>query len=243
MGTELNGTRPPLSDVTVCDVYGAGGHAQVVVDVLRARGIRVRRQYNDMPSNQHPASVDVHPGVRLADAGLSAFLDVPVVMAVGRNGERAELVAMMTARYLRAVHPSALIASSARIGEGTVVLHGAIVQPNARIGRHVLVNTAASVDHDCVVGDFAHISPHATLCGHVQVGEGTHVGAGAVAIPKVRIGRWCRVGAGAVVLTDVPDHTTVVGNPARVVPDRTGEPPPDRTADCHRGPARLGAVS
>jgi len=206
----------PLGHLPMCDVYGAGGHAQVVIDVLRARGRDVRRQYNDNPANQHPASRDVHPGIRLV--GPERFLgtpDVPVVMAVGRNGERAELVAMLVVRFEQAVHPSAVIAPSARVGEGSVVLHGAIIQPNA------------SIDHDCVIGDFAHISPHATLCGHVEVGEGTHVGAGAVVIPKVTIGRWCRVGAGAVVVGDVPDHTTVVGNPARVVPHRSGEPVPD----------------
>lgn len=214
-------------DETVhCDVYGAGGHAQVVIDVLHAMGVRVRRQYNDRPANQHPATRNVHPGIRVTGIDDFPADDVPVVLAVGINGERAELAELLEARYLRAVHPSAIVAPTATIGEGSVVLHGAVVQPNARIGRHVLVNTAASVDHDCVVGDFAHVSPHATLCGHVEVGEGTHIGAGAVLIPKVKVGRWCRVGAGAVVLSDVPDHCTVVGNPAQPVPDRSGEPVP-----------------
>lgn len=214
-----------MADVPlVFDLYGAGGHAQVVRDVLRDRGIRVRRMYNDNPANQHPASVNVLPGIRLVGAANFPPLDVPLVMAVGRNGERAELVHMLEARFGQAIHSSAIIAPTARIGEGTVILHGAIVQANARVGRHVLINTAASVDHDCVVGDFAHVSPHATLCGHVQIGEGTHVGAGAVIIPKVSVGRWSRVGAGAVVVKDVPDHVTAVGNPARIVPHRVGEP-------------------
>ncbi len=212
---------------TVYDVYGAGGHAQVVIDVLRAQGIRVRHQYNDRPENQHPASVSVLPGVRRVGRGDFPPIDVPVVLAVGINGERAELAGMLDARFGQAIHPTAIVASTATIGEGTVLLHGSIVQPNAQIGRFVLINTAASVDHDCVVEDYAHISPHATLSGHVRVGEGTHVGAGAVVIPKITIGRWCRVGAGAVVVRDLPDHCTAVGNPARILSNRTGEPVPD----------------
>ena len=232
-----------LDEPLVCDVYGAGGHAQVVIDVLRARGCTVRRQYNDRPENQHPASRNVVPGIRTTGVEGFPATDVPVVLAVGINGERAEIAEMLPVPFLQAVHPSAIIAATATIGEGTVVLHGAIVQPNARIGRHVLVNTAASVNHDCVVGDYAHVSPHATLCGHVQIGEGTHVGAGAVLIPKVRVGRWCRIGAGAVVVSDVPDHCTAVGNPARVLPDRHGEPVPDRSTARPDSAVRSGLVA
>lgn len=215
--------------VKTYDLYGAGGHAHVVRDVLRSRRIRVGRTFNDYPGNQHPLHTDVVPGIRLSGIDRFPRPDLPVVMAVGRNGERAELVDMLEqvgAEFAAALHASAIVAPTARFDEGTVILHGAIVQANARIGRHVLVNTAASIDHDCVVGDFAHVSPHATLCGHVEVGEGTHIGAGAVVIPKVKIGRWCRVGAGAVVISDLPDRTTAVGNPARVLLDREGEPVP-----------------
>jgi sugar O-acyltransferase (sialic acid O-acetyltransferase NeuD family) len=220
----------------VYDVYGAGGHAQVVIDVLRAQGIRVRRQYNDRPENQHPASRNVMPGIRTVGPVGFPAIDVPVVLAVGINGERAELAGMLDARFGQAIHPSAIVASSASIGEGTVLLHGSIVQANARIGRHVLVNTAASIDHDCVVEDYAHVSPHATLSGHVHIGSGTHVGAGAVLIPKIKVGRWCRVGAGAVVVRDLPDHCTAVGNPARILPNRDGEPRPDWTLIRSRHP-------
>jgi sugar O-acyltransferase (sialic acid O-acetyltransferase NeuD family) len=211
----------------VFDVYGAGGHAQVVIDVLRARGIDVRHQYNDSPANQHPASRSVLPGIRIVGPDRFPRLDVPLVLAVGINGERAELAQVLDADFGTAVHPTAIVAPTVRIGEGTVVLHGAMLQPHATLGRHVLINTGASVDHDCVIGDYAHISPQVALSGHVTVGEGTHVGVGAVVIPKVSIGRWCKVGAGTVVIQDVPDHCTVVGNPARVVPNRHGEVPPD----------------
>jgi len=225
------------------DVYGAGGHAQVVIDVLRTRGFVVRRMYNDRPQNQHPATFNVEPGIRLRGPERFPVLDVPVVLAVGINGERAELAQVLDATFPTVIHPSAIIASTARIGEGTVVLHGSIVQANARVGRQVLINTSASVDHDCVVGDYAHVSPKAALCGHVTVGEGTHIGAGAVVIPKVRIGRWCRVGAGAVVVRDVPDHCTVVGNPARVLPDRSGEPVPDADVIAALRSPRMQAVA
>ena len=204
-------------------VYGAGGHAHVVIDVLRDQGYVVEQMFNDQPDNQHPDSQNVHLGIRRVGADSFPDLSDPLVLCVGNNAERAELDRLLTATYVTACHSTAIIAPSARVGEGSVVLHGAIVQNNSVIGRHALINTAASIDHDNVIGDFAHISPHATLCGHVEVGEGTHIGAGATVIPSVKIGKWCTIGAGAVVLHDLMDHATAVGNPAHVLEHRSGQ--------------------
>lgn len=214
------------SEAELFYVYGAGGHAHVVIDVLRSQGIGIKGIFDDRPANRHPLHQDVQPGIRLTGQANFPALQAPLILCVGGNAERAELVEMLTARYGIACHPSALVAASSTIGEGTVILHGAIIQPHTIIGRHVLVNTAASIDHDNRIGDFAHISPHVTLCGHVEVGEGTHIGAGAIVIPKVKIGKWTTVGAGAVVLHDIGDHVTAVGNPARVLPGRRGQTMP-----------------
>lgn len=210
-------------------VYGAGGHAHVVIDVLRSQGIGVQAIFDDYPAKRHPGHLGVRPGIRLAGPARFPSIDFPFILCVGRNAERAELVELLNARYGIARHPTATVAASARIGEGTVILHGAIIQANTVIGRHVLVNTAASIDHDNRIGDFAHISPHVTLCGHVEVGEGTHIGAGAVVIPQVKIGKWSTVGAGAVVLHDIGDYVTAVGNPARILPGSRGQAVPQLT--------------
>ena len=204
-------------------VYGAGGHSLVVIDLLRDLGVPVLGVYAD-EGRRHPKHGVVHPGIRLG--GIEPFRDLcaPIVMCIGQNGERAEIVAALAGHsFFTAIHSSAIIAPSALIGEGTVVLHGSIIQANAVIGRQVLINTAASVDHDNIIGDFAHISPHATLCGHVEIGEGTHVGAGAVIIPSIKVGKWETIGAGSVIIRDVPDGVTVVGSPAKVVVNSTGQ--------------------
>jgi sugar O-acyltransferase (sialic acid O-acetyltransferase NeuD family) len=204
-------------------IYGAGGHSHVVIDVLKSQGIGVEAVYDDYPPGRHPAHEIVHPGIRLTGKADFPQLHAPVILCVGRNYERAELDQLLDVTFGQAIHATAIIADNVTIGDGTVVHHRSVIQTNSRIGRHCLINTAASIDHDNLIGDFAHISPHVTLCGHVEVGEGTHIGAGAIVIPKVKVGRWCTVGAGAVVLADVPDHTTVVGNPARVVAHRSGQ--------------------
>lgn len=197
-------------------LYGAGGHSQVIRDVLEENGVVVTEMYDDKPATIHHEAKNVVFGAR---DHLDTFPHEgdPVIICVGNNADRAELSTLLKCKFEKAIHKTAIIAKNVKIGEGTVVFAGAIIQPNTTIGKHVIINTGASIDHDNIIGDYAHISPKAALCGHVEVGEGSHVGTGAVVIPTIKIGKWCTIGAGSVVLKDVPDYSTIVGNPARVI--------------------------
>lgn len=113
-----------------------------------------------------------------------------------------------------AIHPKAVIASSATIGAGTLINAGAVIQPLATIGRGVMIHANVIVEHDCKISDWANLAPGCQLAGWVQVGEGATVFTGASVIPSVKIGKNSIVGAGAAVTKDVPDDTVAVGVPA-----------------------------
>lgn len=197
-------------------IYGAGGHSQVIKEVLQQNGYTITDVFDDKPSGIHHATKEVTLGLRENSNAFPHDGD-PVIIAIGINAERAEIAGYLNSTFEKTIHKSAIISPTSSIGEGTVVFAGAIIQPNTKVGKHVIVNTGASIDHDNIIGDFAHISPKAALCGHVEVGEGSHVGVGALVIPKVKIGKWCSIGAGTVVLKDVPDYATVVGNPGKII--------------------------
>ncbi len=112
-------------------------------------------------------------------------------------------------------HPSAVVARSVKIGEGSFVNAGVVIGAASLLGQGVLVNRAASLGHHTFLGDFVSIGPGATLAGNIHVGPGAVVGAGAVVQPDVRIGAAAVVAAGAVVRRHVPEGATVAGNPAR----------------------------
>lgn len=129
----------------------------------------------------------------------------------------AEFLTTEGIRFLTIVHPHATVSPTARLGEGDVVMAGAVVNSEAILGNNVVVNNGAVVDHTCNVGDNVYISPNATLCGNVRVGSTAFIGAGATIIPDVNIGEEAVIGAGAVVLRDVKPGETVVGVPARTL--------------------------
>lgn len=190
-------------------LYGASGHAKVIIDLLTSQGVEPKGLIDDNASLTellgYPISHDV--------TGLN-----PLIVSIGDNKVRKMVVEKLSGHeFGNAWHSSSVISPNSKIGEGTVVMQGAIIQSDATVGKHCIINTGASVDHDCRVDDFVHLSPQSILCGNVSIGEGTWVGAGAVVIPGVKIGKWSIIAAGSVVTKDIPDYSLAAGNRCKVI--------------------------
>lgn len=102
------------------------------------------------------------------------------------------------------LHPSAIVAPSARVHAGAFVGPLAVVSSHAEVGAHALVHLHASVGHDCRVGEFSAVLPGARLSGNVYVGAGVVVGSNTFVGAGVRIGDGCRIDAQSYVTQDVP---------------------------------------
>lgn len=189
-------------------LYGASGHAKVIIEILEAGGITVDGLLDDNVQLQQLWEYKVfRPDL------FDQYEGNEFVISIGSNKIRQQIAGRLPVHYGKAVHPKAIISRRAAVGDGTVIMGGVTVNADTVIGKHCILNTNASVDHDCRLGDFVHISPNVAVCGGVTIGEGSHIGAGAVIIPGVKIGHWAVIGAGCVVIRNVEDGQVVVGNP------------------------------
>ena len=118
---------------------------------------------------------------------------------------------------ISAIHPKAMIATTATIKTGAIINASAVIQPFASIGLGAMIHANVVVEHDCRIGDFANLAPGVSLAGWVQVGKGATIFTGACVIPGCSIGDLAIVGAGATVIKDVPAGVRVIGTPARTV--------------------------
>lgn len=204
-------------------VLGAGGHGQVIVDILQqmilgGTDLEVLGFVDDS-EDQHGESVLGYPIL----GGREALPHIPhesILIAVGDNATRRDLflaLAQSGERFARAIHPRAVLAHDVVLGTGSVVMAGAIVNTGTNIAANVILNTGSIVDHHCIIAAHTHIAPGSQLGGRVNVGEGGFVGIGATVMPGCRIGAWSVVGAGALARHDVPAGATVVGIPAHVL--------------------------
>ena len=194
-------------------VFGAGGHAKVVVDTARSAGFTIVGIIG-MPGQSESVL-----GVPVVHSSEGIEADAFIV-AIGDNDVRARVFAEQSTTGMPAavvVAPSATVSESVTLGAGTFVAPGAIINVDARIGVDAIINTGSTIDHDCVVGDHALIGPTASLCGAASVGTGATIGAGVSIVPLKSVGEWCVIGAGAAVVSDIPARTVAVGIPARAI--------------------------
>ena len=192
------------------NLYGASGHAKVVIDILKRSNKSIGLIFDDNQSIKNILDIKV------INTDFDKE-DEEFIITVGNNKTRKQIAERINKHYGKAIHPNAIIDPTVKIDGGTVIMAGSVINSSTKIGKHCIINTSSSIDHDCNLEDFIHISPNATICGGITIGEGSHIGAGAIVIPNIKIGKWCAIGAGAVIIKDVPDGVTVVGNPGRVV--------------------------
>jgi sugar O-acyltransferase (sialic acid O-acetyltransferase NeuD family) len=190
-------------------LYGAGGHAKVVIDILKSNHIDVPEIFDDNPD------ISTFMGIPVSHTEIRS----PLIISIGNNVVRKKIVEKLDNIVFNpaVLAPSVTVSDWVSIEEGTVVMQGAIIQSSAQIGKHVIINTKASVDHDCRIRDYAHIAPGAILCGNVEIGEGAFIGAGTTIMQGIKIGKWSVIGAGSVVVRDIPDNVTAFGSPCRII--------------------------
>jgi len=119
--------------------------------------------------------------------------------------------------WISAIHPTAVIMKSAKVGPGNILQAGTFLDTGSRTGNHVLIEAGATVGYNCVIEDYSILAAGTHLAGNNVVGYGAFVGIGASLCPGVCIGEGSVIGAGAAVTQDIPDGVVAVGVPARVI--------------------------
>lgn len=206
-------------------LVGGGGHAKVILEILRAAS----------PPWDIVGIVDASPdhrgvlGVRvLGDDSVLPSLRADGVdaafVAIGENGLRQNLavsVRDLGFELVNAISPAATLSPSAKLGRGVAIMAGAVINAEAEIGDLSIINTGALVDHDVQVGEAAHIAPGCAIAGNVAIGERALIGVGARLLPGITIGEDATIGGGACVTQDIAARATAVGIPARVISTMT----------------------
>ncbi len=166
-----------------------------------------------------PVGTDVERGVRvMGTTDDRSLMGGPVIIAVGDPAARSSLAEKVHAaggRLVTLVHPTAFVAPSARLGEGSLLCPFTMVGVRAVVGRNAALNVYASVGHEASVGDHTVLSPYSAMLGRTRIGAGCYVGTHGTVAPGVSVGPQSKVSVGSVVMRDAEPGSMLVGNPAK----------------------------
>jgi len=204
-------------------VVGSGGHAKVVIDILHE--MKFVKIHGVTSNSLLPESQFFGYPVLGEDAVLKQFSNSNYLIAMGlggyrNNNSREQLfkyVKELGFNFINAIHPTAIISKTVKLGESVVIFPGAILNTDVQIGDNSIVATGTTIDHESIIGNNVLISAGVTVGAYSIIMDNALLALGSKVISGVKIGKNALVAAGAVVVKDVIDNEIVFGVPARKI--------------------------
>jgi len=204
-------------------VIGGGGHAKVVISILKKInkyeiiGYTDKKNRGEILQIRYLGTDTIMKNLIRENPDLAAIIGLGNIKLNKTRELLFEKLENFGFELPSIISPFAIINEDVLVGKGTLICDGVIVNSGTRIGKGVILNTSCSVDHDCKIGDFVHIAPGVTLSGGVSIGNNSLIGTGASVIQYKNICEDILIGAGTVVLDNIMEPGIYVGNPARKV--------------------------
>ena len=191
-------------------IYGASGHGKVIADIIQASGFTVGGWIDDDATKSFLSWEDfcaLHAQASIALGIGSNELRYAIAKKIKQAGHSLPVL----------IHPTAVVSPSASLQEGSVVMPLCVINAETKIAAGTIINSGSIIEHDCSIGEYVHISPNSSIAGNVKIGNFTHIGIGTSVIQGITIGEQSIIGAGATVISNLPDHITAVGTPAKII--------------------------
>jgi sugar O-acyltransferase (sialic acid O-acetyltransferase NeuD family) len=108
------------------------------------------------------------------------------------------------------ISPLSYVSKHASIGEGTIVMHGAIINAGAKIGKNCIINNKTLIEHDVVVEDNCHLSTRSTVNGGVTIKKNSFIGSCSVIKQNIKIEKNCFVNANLFIEKNLKSNSKIL---------------------------------
>ena len=196
-------------------LIGAGGHARSCIDVLEEEnqfeivGMIDKGESKSSESLGYPVIGTDKDLKDLRKHYKNALITVGQIKYPNIRIKLYQLLKELDFTLPVILSSRAYVSQHARIGEGSIIMHGVIINANALIGNNCIINNHALIEHDVVIGDHCHISTGAKINGGVSIENETFIGSGVVTKQAIAIGKNCVIGAGVVLKNDIESNKVV----------------------------------
>jgi sugar O-acyltransferase (sialic acid O-acetyltransferase NeuD family) len=191
-------------------LMGGGGHCKSCIDVIESEkkykivGILEKRKKNFILNYKIFSESYLH---KREIRNIYAFVTVGQIKNYKIRVELFNKINKLGIKIPVIVSPLAYVSKHAVIGQGTIIMHGAIVNAGAVIGNNCIINTNSLIEHDVMIGNHTHISTEATINGGVVIKDKVFVGSRVIIKNNITIGESSIIGAGLYIKKNINKNT------------------------------------
>lgn len=192
-------------------LIGAGGHARSCIDVIESEGlfqicgmVGLKEQVATGFYGYQVIGLDTDLK-ELAKKYRHALIVVGQIQSSNLRERLYQSAIDVGFKLPHIISSKAHVSRFAKIGSGTIVMHGAIVNAGATIGENCIINSNALIEHDVKIGDHCHISTGVILNGGVVIGSSSFIGSGSIVKQEICIESKSIVSMGSIIRGDIKD--------------------------------------
>ena len=173
-------------------LIGGGGHCISVIDVIENDNkfnilgiLDSNIKENNVLGYKILGGDNLIP--ELVNENTYFLITVGQIKSYSTRKKIAEILIENKAKFATIISTLAYVSQHATIGEGSIIMNGAVVNAKSTIGKNCIINTKSNVEHGVSIGDFCHISTCAVVNGDSVIGNGTFIGSNATISNDVSI--------------------------------------------------------
>jgi len=182
-------------------IFGFGGHAREILQIVP----NIHKVYVDDNFN----TKDTSP--------ISEFdpEEYEMMICVADSQDREKIVNKLPSetKYFSFIHPTALLFSDVKVGEGSYIGPYCILTENITIGSHAILNRMNQIGHDCEVKDFLSMMPGSIISGNCSVGNKVYLGSNSSIKEKIFVCDNVTIGLNSGVVKNISESGVYGGVP------------------------------
>jgi len=113
-------------------------------------------------------------------------------------------------KFPAVISPLSYVSKHASIGDGTIVMHGAIINAGAKVGKNCIINSKSLIEHDAIIGNHCHLSTRSTINGGVIIQDNSFIGSSSVIKQNIKIGKNSFVNANLFVKKNLKNNSKIL---------------------------------
>ena len=194
-------------------IYGAGGRAKLIKEVLIRSGEKLKniQLIDDLKKKYKNSSYLIKNFKKKIDKLYIGISD-PKIQEKKILYIKSKLINVNNDPL---IDPSVTLKSNIKIGRNVIILENASIGPDVRLGNNVFVGSQTIINHDCHIKKFTTIGHGANLAGNVRIDEYCIVGISTTFKQNTVIEKNVKIGSGSNIIKRCRKNSIYIGNPAK----------------------------